>query len=177
VKALNRPRLTLPGPAVLLVLICLALLLPTPIHAEGGGEASHAPSFKHDIAFFVGVTEDRSEEAFTLGFEYDYRIVNWVGLGGLIDVAFGDERTRLIAAAAYFRPTRKLILILAPGVERFESTAHHKGRTEFVLRTGVAWEFEITERFYLAPALKLDFVDRSISASSWVSRGSAPPSG
>ncbi len=127
--------------------------------AGEGGEHAHEEGFKHDLALFVGVTDDRGEEAFALGTEYGYRVVSWFDVGGLIDVSFGDERATLIAAATYFRPTRRLILILATGVERFEKTAQREGRTEFALRIGVAWEFEITERFYLAPALKLDFVD------------------
>jgi hypothetical protein len=153
----RRPKFPLPGSAVLLALVCLAL--PTPVLAEEGSEATHAAFFRHDLAIFLGVTEDRSSEELTQGVEYEYRIVSWFGAGGLVDFAFGEERATLVAIAAYFRPTHRLKLILAPGYERFESTAHEKGKTEFALRIGATYDFEITEKFYLAPALNLDFVD------------------
>lgn len=155
----DRLSLTLPGPCVLLVLTCFALLLPTPLRAEEGGGAAHSPGIKHDLAFFVGVTEDRGEQEFTLGAEYEYRIASWFGAGGLIDYAFGDARARLACVAAYFRPAHRLKLILAPGIERFQQEAQHEWKTEFALRVGAAYDFEMTERFYLAPALNLYFVD------------------
>ncbi len=158
-NAASRSRLTLSGPAVLLALACLALMFPTSVLAEEAEHTTHSTFFRHDLAIFVGVTNDRSSKEFTQGVEYEYRFVTWFGAGGLVDFAFGETRATLVAAAAYFRPTHRLKLILAPGYERFKSTAHHEGRTEFALRIGAAYDFEITEKFYLAPALNLDFVD------------------
>jgi len=158
VKIPARPTFTLPGPAALLALVCLALLFPAPIRAEEGA-APHSAFPRHDLAIFLGVTEDRSSEEFTQGVEYEYRITNWFGAGGLIDLAYGEERARFSAVAAYFRPTHSLKLILAPGVERFASTDHHQGKTEFALRIGAAYDFELTELFYLAPTVNLDFAD------------------
>lgn len=146
------------GPAVVLAIAFLLLSFPTPIRAEETG-AAHDAFARHDLAIFIGVTEDRNVKEFTQGVEYEYRIVNWFGAGGLVDFAFGDERATLVAAAGYFRPTHHLKLILGAGYERFEASAHHETRTEFALRIGAAYDFEINETFYLAPAINADFVD------------------
>lgn len=158
-KTSVRLKLCLPGPAVILTLACFFLLLPSPLRAEEGAGAAHPAMIRHDLALFVGVTEDRGEDEFTLGLEYEYRILSWFGAGGLVDFVFGEVRARLTCLAAYFRPTHRLKLSLAPGVEHFANTARDKGETAFALRVGAAYDFEITERFYLAPTLSLDFVD------------------
>ena len=44
-------------------------------------------------------------------------------------------------------------LALAPGLE------HRHGDDEFLLRTGVAYEFELSERWVMIPEFNVDFVD------------------
>ena len=119
-------------------------------HAGHGGEhAFHS----NVVAAFVGVTsEDRREEAFTLGLEYERRFTPVFGLGVVAERAFGDLDFWVFAVPfAWHNGPWKLYV--APGVE--DSDDHG---SEFLFRVGVEYGFEVGN-FEVAPQLDIDFVD------------------
>ena len=86
---------------------CLVLLfgIAGPISTTGAIQAAETPrepvaAEGHDLSLFVGVTQEGSEEAGSIGAEYEYRASGWFGVGGLVDFAFGDVRTGVIGVSA-----------------------------------------------------------------------------
>ena len=93
-----------------------------------------------------------------VGLEYEYTLSHLFGTGALIEYAGGDHDSTVASAALYLHPLGNWVLLLAPGVE------HEDGENEFLLRTGISYEFEF-EPWTLAPGVDVDFVDGD---ESWV---------
>ena len=64
----------------------------------GPGHTAH-----QDLAVFLGITDDRAEEEFSVGLEYEYRKIRWFGFGGLADYAGGDIRATILMPAVLGR--------------------------------------------------------------------------
>jgi hypothetical protein len=44
---------------------------------------------EHSLALFIGITDDRGDDAFSLGLDYEYKFSEVFGIGGLLDHAGG----------------------------------------------------------------------------------------
>lgn len=146
--------------AALLVLPGLALAEETGSHhgEHGLGEmqAAHEHEYhKNVVAVFAGVTsEKRRERSGTFGIEYERRLSPSIGLGVLLEHAKGDLDFTIAAIPfAYHHGHWKFYT--APGVE-FSDEEYD---TEFLLRVGVEYAFEIGGNFEISPQIDLDFVD------------------
>ena len=145
---------------------------------EGGeehGEEHHL--HKHHIALFIGVTEgleehgeehhddghgdphsastssgEKGEPAFTLGFDYERRLTQLFGIGGMVDWVVEGNREILIGPIAFLHPFGKAKLFAAPCYER----ARESESNEFVFRVGASWDFEVG-KFSVGPDLIYDF--------------------
>ena len=106
------------------------------------------------LALFVGITDDRGDNAFSMGLDYEYHLSELIGVGGLLDVAGSDVRSFVVGVPVFFHPVGGLLLLAAPGVEH-----QNDGSNEFLIRIGVGWEFEAGERFTIIPIANIDFVD------------------
>jgi len=109
---------------------------------------------EQSLALFVGITDDRGDNVFSLGLDYEYKFSEIFGLGGLLDHASGDVRSWVVGVPIFAHPVGGLVVLLAPGVEH-----QNDGDNEALVRLGAGWEFEIGERFVLAPMFNVDFVD------------------
>lgn len=164
--------------ARLLILTLLLVISPTagdasaaPADAHEAGDGGHeADRPPHYLDVFGGATHARDETSFTLGVEYEYRFGRF-GVGALSDHAFGGIRVTF-AAVPWFIHAGHWKFLVAPGVEFVDLDEHegtdgemieevHTGFAEqyFALRLGVAYGFEITERFEISPAFDVDLVD------------------
>jgi len=125
---------------------------------------------RHHAALFLGITngvlesghdEDPRDHAegeqrnndFSVGVDYEYRILHNLGLGALVDYAPGDLRTTVFAAGAFIHPTGGLLVVAAPG---FES---HEGKRHALFRLGFGYEFDLADRFSMTPNFNIDFVN------------------
>jgi len=149
--------------------------------ADHDDEASHHGHGYHpnEVALFAGVTdeEDHGSE-FTLGVDYERRLSQHWGIGGLIDWAGGDLRNTVFAVPVFWHPGGNWKLIGAPGIEyhngRGDVVTPHKSEghdevdedeTNFLIRFGVAYDIHLGGSWGLAPALNIDLVD---SERVWV---------
>jgi hypothetical protein len=121
--------------------------------------AQHHDDTEHEfhrnyLAVFVGITsEDRRESATTFGIEYERRLSERFGIGGLVEHAFGDlDFTVYAVPFAYHSGPWKLYA--APGIENAD---HHSGN-EFLFRLGVEYGFQVG-RYEVAPQFDVDFVN------------------
>ena len=116
--------------------------------------AGSAAADEQSLSLFVGNTDDRGEDAFSLGLAYEYRFSELLGVGGFVDHAGGDVRTGVVGVPVFLHPVAGLLLLAAPGIEH-----QVDGGNEFLFRLGLGWEFELGERWVITPVANVDFVD------------------
>lgn len=110
---------------------------------------------RNSIALFMGATLQADDDAaFTIGLDYERRLGQRFGVGVLADKAFGGGRSWLLLGGLFWHPVRQVRLDVAPGIE-----INQEEDEQFVLRLGADYDFEIRERWSIAPNVNLDFVD------------------
>ena len=123
-------------------------------HATHENSAHHHPNM---LEVFLGNTYEDSkhgdENGFTVGLVYERRYSDLLGIGGFYEYVAGDFDKWSIGVPLFIHPHEGWRFVLAPGLE------HRHGDDEFLLRTGVAYEFELSERWVMIPELNVDFVD------------------
>lgn len=137
-------------------IICLAVASPLLFAAEQTHHESE--NYHRNMAeFFIGNTyedaDHERENGFTLGLTYERRISELFGFGGFYEYAAGDFDKWSIGVPLFIHPYEGWRFALAPGLE------HRHGDDEFLFRTGVAYEFELSERWVMMPEFNIDFVD------------------
>ena len=129
--------------------------------AQGG-----VPATKHKANLFVGYTTERGGGGVTVGGQYEYRMNEKFGIGGLFDLVFADKNSVVGAAAFYWHPLPQLVVLGAPGFS-------WSRKDEFITRVGAAWEFELKDGgLALAPAVYVDLFaeDTPIIAGVYLSK-------
>jgi len=120
-------------------------------------EGAHHSYHRNMIEFFLGTTyEDGAhgvEHGFSAGVAYERRLSELLGFGGFYEYAAGDFDKWSIGVPLFIHPHEGWRFVLAPGLE------HREGDDEFLFRTGVAYEFELSERWVMVPEFNVDFVD------------------
>ena len=137
------------------LLLVVLVLVPYGVQAEEATHREHSSELEHHqhAAVFVGNTQDGSDNGFSVGVEYEYKISKVLGIGGLVEYAGGDFDSWVIAAPLFLRPYKGLLFILAPGLE-FEHSEE-----EFLFRAGIGYVFEIDGMWSITPQFNVDFVD------------------
>lgn len=137
--------------------VLLLLLQSAPAAEDPMAQPNH-------FGLFAGLTsggqqsgDGRDSAAFTVGLDYERRLNQRWGVGVMGDWAFGDRRDYILAVPAFLHIGRALRFHLAPGVERFRDGAPKDGNSEFLIRTGVAYNLYF-ESITLTPSLSVDFV-------------------
>jgi hypothetical protein len=137
------------------------LLAGAPAFAEEAGEG-HAEEHHHHenhVAIFAGATTglgDNSTTHFTLGADYERRlnfVTHALGIGVLVDSAFGDDVETLVAGFVSLHPVTGLMVYGGAGAA-FLGAGHD---ATFTLRGGAAYFFELG-KFSLGPAASIDHV-------------------
>ena len=147
---------------LLLTFTLYASALPAQEAHDGTDTHSSEHSYHaNTIGMFVGfATEDEGvrENGFALGLEYEYRINQRFGIGGVIERTGGDIDTWVYAIPfAYHNGSWKLYV--APGIEDGEHGS------EDLIRFGVEYGFHF-DKWEISPQLDLDIVDRDTEV--WV---------
>jgi len=134
------------------------LAADAPSDETHGLSLEEAHHHKHHIGLFLGGAtrfeeHDENKTGFTIGLDYEYKLVPKWGIGALVEgVAFGDDHRDLaLAFPVSFHPIEPLKLAAGPG---FETTGSH---SEFMVRLSAAYEFEVG-KFTLSPEIAVDFV-------------------
>jgi hypothetical protein len=109
---------------------------------------------KNLISGFIGYTgETRRENGSTVGLGYMRRVSETFSVGALVERTAGDLDFWVYALPIAIH-TGKWKLFVAPGIE---DSDHHG--TEFLLRIGAEYAFDIGGNWELAPQLSVDFVN------------------
>lgn len=107
----------------------------------------------HHLSLVVAATDIRGEDetAFTLGIDYEYRISELLGVGFVVEHAFGEVDSTTLIAAADIHVWPGFAIQVGPGIEFAEGE-------EFLMgRIGTVYEFELGNGFTLAPQVHYDF--------------------
>jgi len=135
--------------------IIWALLTPVSVlsaNDEPGHDVAH--DFHPNLVgiFLGGTGENRRHAAFSFGIEYERRINESFGVGGIVERTFDDHEFWVFAMPfAYHSGAWKWYV--APGIE-------HEGKhsNEFLFRLGLEYGFEVG-KYELSPQIDVDFVD------------------
>ena len=152
-------------------------------HTTGPHEAAEeAPEaeehHKNALGVFLGGTHAEDQTQGTIGLEYERHLASRVGLVLAFEYADGDLREYILGAGVAVNPVGGLKFTVGAGLERRPVEEEHGEENEgehavevasteggggreslFIFRLGVTYEFELGERWYLAPQFNLDFVD------------------
>ena len=156
----------------LLILIVLAVLGPIAIASDEPSSATHGErdmKGTHEVAVFVGATDDRREWAPTWGAEYGYFFMNDYSVGVFLDRAQGDLRSSVVGLAFWAHLAKGWMLMFGPGVEFLDEAHGEDGghgeeasKRHFLARIGVGYAFHIGKRYTILPVVHADFVDEHV---------------
>jgi hypothetical protein len=120
-------------------------------HGGEGNTPEHHYN-KHHVAVFLGNTHDyHGNDAFTVGVDYEYRLTDLFGIGGVIDHAGGNINATVIGGGLFTHPWKDLRLATILGNE------HQNDHNELLVRLGVSYDFHI-EKWILTPVIDVDFL-------------------
>lgn len=141
------------------IAVYLAVAVPQLFAAEQtrATEREAGQYHRNMVELFLGNTHEDadhgSENGLSVGFTYERRLTDLLGVGGFYEYAAGDFDKWSIGVPLFMHPYGAWRLDFAPGLE------HREGETEFLFRAGVAYEFELSERWAVIPEVNVDFVD------------------
>lgn len=112
-------------------------------------ETHHMPHGRHHLSVFLGATNLEGTTAFTQGIDYEYRVNEVLGLGGVAEFAMGDIDATTLLAVADIHFDNGLIVQVGPGFEFGEE------EDIFVARVGALYEFEFG-KYTVSPQVHYD---------------------
>ncbi|MCF6292706.1 MAG: hypothetical protein L3J04_04850 [Robiginitomaculum sp.] len=135
----------------------LAVSAFNPALAGDGGSSGgvHYPS--NVIGVFVGAT-DSGKTDFTVGVEYERRVSEMFGFGGVIEHtpdAHNGDGVSVALVELFVHPVGRWRVIGGVGAEKLHGDS---GYTKTIFRTGIAYDFIVGD-FEIAPTFNVDHVD------------------
>jgi len=133
---------------------------PVVVAEEAHEEGSHE-FHRHHIALIAGNTQNEdSKNGLSVGVDYEYRINKWLGIGGLVEYTGGDFEHLLLIAPLYIHPYKGWLFNVSPGTEIHKEHGDHeedKKTRDWIVRTGVAYQFPFGKRYTIGPEFNVDF--------------------
>ncbi len=138
----------------------LKVVISTLLLISGVANADQTEHFPHHhLALFIGGGIEKehghSESGYALGLEYEMRFQAKWGIGVDVEKLFGNEtdRSEVVALPLSFHPNEHWRLFLGPGYE------FHDKKDKFLVRTGIAYEWELKNGWSISPEFIADFLD------------------
>lgn len=149
---------------ILVMTVLLITIWFIPAGAEDQ-QSVHEKFHRHHIGLLLGNTEEGHENGFTIGADYEYRLKELVGLGGVAEYIGGDFDSFVLAGLVFIHPYRDLRFVLGPGFEKRD------GEYNSFLRVGVGYRFHVGKAWTIAPEFNVDFGERDEALVYGVSIG------
>jgi len=135
-----------------------AALLWTSADGALAQETGHVTGAEHEhhryaVAGFIGGTRVDSDNELTLGIEGGLHLNSKWSIGAVLERADRERDSTLVLLGVGWHPIGPA-LRLQLGLGRKDP----RGTTETVLRTGVAYEMEIENGWFVKPYLAIDFI-------------------
>jgi hypothetical protein len=125
-------------------------------HAAGVQGAHEAHEARFAVAAFVGATRAHGSNESTLGLEGGYRISATWSVGGVVERADRERDSTLVLIGVGWHPLGS--------AWRFQVGLGRKdpaGEQEAVFRTGIAYEKELHQGWFVKPYLAKDFIQHA----------------
>jgi hypothetical protein len=153
-KIVRRTKMPLKSTMCIVSCLLLITLIAGPALSEEPGYSHHEEGYENsnDVALFLGGSHHKNENGFSVGLDYEHRLNSILGVGGLVEYSAGDFDSWVVAAPLFVHPYGGFRLIFAPGFETKES------KSNFLFRTGLAYQFEIGHKWSISPEYNVDFV-------------------
>ena len=121
--------------------------------AHNGGEHGNGHAETHS----EGTSSGKDDPDFTIGFDYERRLSQLIGVGGMFDWVVEGRREFLLGPAGILHPFKGSKFWLAPLAERVRET----GNWELVVRIGAGWDIPIGKsgKYSIAPNINYDISD------------------
>lgn len=154
--------------ALLSAPIALTALLDAGQALASEGETDHG-EHPHHLSLLVAGThvEDEDETAVTIGVDYEYRVSELLGVGFVVEHAFGELDATSILAVADIHVWQGLAVQVGPGVE----FVHDEER--LIGRLGALYEVELGDGFTLSAQVHYDISEREDAVVFGVAFGRA----
>jgi len=130
-------------------------------HAEEHAHHDNALALFLGAATHLGSDGHSNETGFAIGLEYARRVADRFKIGMLGEYASTDTKDNYIFAVPLFaHVTERLALVVGPGLEysSHDEDGHAEEKTEFLLRFGTVYEFELSG-WAIGPQAYADMVD------------------
>ena len=131
----------------LLLLGAFGLIASANAQHEAEGNEAHIPHGPHHLSILLADTR----------IDYEYRVSPVIGLGAVIEHAYGELDATTLLAVADIHIYEGFTMQVGPGFE------HRESENVFVARAGILYEFEY-ENFTISPQLHWDFHQGEASA-------------
>lgn len=119
--------------------------------SETNAKPDYAAHGRHHLSLLLADTHVSGEgDNPTLGVDYEYRVNELVGVGAILEKAYGELDATTLLAVADIHFQNGLIVQVGPGFERKDD------ESVLVARLGVLYEFEF-ENLTLSPQLHWDY--------------------
>jgi len=133
------------------VALLFAILLLSPSMSAAESEGGHKVS--NEVGLFLGNTHHSGEDGFSIGIDYEHRINDLFGVGGLIEYADGKFDAWVVGVPLYVHPYMGLRFLAAPGFVSEDS------ETKFLFRAGIGYQIELGNNWSITPGYNLDLVE------------------
>lgn len=108
--------------------------------------------------FLGGSREDGERNGFTFGLDYEYRVLDDIGVGGFSEATAGLHRAFATGGQVYWHAWRELVLTGGVGAELKD---HHTGEGatwDPIVRIGASYEIPLSDDgWVISPAISYDF--------------------
>ncbi len=113
----------------------------------------------HHLSVFLGGTDTSANNfSFTVGLDYEYRVSHLLGLGVVVEHAYGNIEATSFLAVADIHFTERFIAQIGPGIE--SSDTHGE---LVIARVGLLYETELAG-FTFSPQIHYDWHDGEADA-------------
>lgn len=147
-----------------------------PMRAEEPYEGPEAEEeAEREATIFLGYTAERGEGGFTIGFDYGHKVHEGIAVGPFVDYVAGDLHALAIGGCFFLRPFKRnqdVTFVFGAGIDlsQAEEEEHEgeesppggrtskKWQTDFLLRIGVKYGFDLGRGFRFVPAFNWDII-------------------
>ena len=144
---------------LLLISVCLLTMTFAPVAlAEESHESGDHAFHRHHASLIAADTFDgHGKNGLSVGADYEYRLNQWFGLGVALEYAGGDFEHILIGVPLFIHPNERWRLAVAAGGEIHKEEEEHKPKREWIIRTGVGYQFPLGKGYSISPEFNVDF--------------------
>jgi hypothetical protein len=137
---------------IVLLLTTMTVRIEAAEDEHGNQEMSQHGGHQNHLALFLGNTHFEGENGTSIGLDYERRLNQHIGIGGVMEYAGGEFSSWLFGIPLFIHPCKDVVLVVAPGI------INEDNHNDSLLRLGVSYLFEVGH-YAIGPQFNLDLID------------------